>query len=70
MTYPLFSKFDFVKAVYSDRFDGVSSGDFSSLNVAFHVGDTKTDVIQNQNIILQDFPNYKNLHIMKKNKIR
>ncbi|RAX57666.1 hypothetical protein CCZ01_05100 [Helicobacter monodelphidis] len=41
-----------LKFILSNRFGGVSVGEFDSLNVAYHVGDSKENVYYNRQILL------------------
>ncbi|MGI6065335.1 MAG: peptidoglycan editing factor PgeF [Bacillota bacterium] len=54
-TIPSFTKTGLVKHGFTSRRGGVSSGHYSSLNLAFHVGDNPDCVRENRNKVLSIF---------------
>jgi YfiH family protein len=51
----LLSKVNFIEHAFFGRAGGVSTGNFSSLNFSFKVGDVEQNVIQNREIIANKF---------------
>lgn len=54
-TVPAFTQTGLVKHGFTCRLGGVSSGDYGSLNLAFHVGDDPDGVVKNREKILNLF---------------
>ncbi len=53
-----------VVSVFSTRNGGVSKPPFNELNVAFHVGDKESDVLANQSLLLDAFPEHSRIQVM------
>lgn len=47
LTFPSFSAYPFVRHAFSTRMGGVSSNEFSSMNLGFHRGDSDENVTEN-----------------------
>lgn len=47
LTFPVFSRLDFVRHAFSTRIGGVSTGEFASMNLSFDRGDSRETVQEN-----------------------
>lgn len=47
ITFPILEQFDFVRHAFSTKLGGVSSNEFSSMNLSFNRGDSEENVIEN-----------------------
>jgi YfiH family protein len=55
ITIPSFTATNLVEHAFTTRHDGESKGEFSSLNLAFHVGDDHESVLQNRKKVVKIF---------------